>query len=41
MANVRDCIYGQAVGDALGVPFEFRGQDTFECTGMVGFGTHG
>lgn len=41
MANVRDCIYGQAVGDALGVPFEFRGRDTFECTGMVGFGTHG
>ena len=41
MANVRDCIYGQAVGDALGVPFEFRERDTFECTGMVGFGTHG
>ena len=41
MTNVRDCIYGQAVGDALGVPFEFRGRDTFECTGMVGFGTHG
>ena len=41
MANVRDCIYGQAVGDALGVPFEFRARDTFECTGMVGFGTHG
>lgn len=41
MANIRDCVYGQAVGDALGVPFEFRGRDTFECTGMVGFGTHG
>lgn len=41
MANVRDCIYGQAVGDALGVPFEFRGRDAFECTGMVGFGAHG
>ena len=41
MANSRDCVYGQAVGDALGVPFEFRGRDTFECTGMVGFGTHG
>ncbi len=41
MATLRDCIYGQAVGDALGVPFEFRERDTFECTRMAGFGTHG
>ena len=22
--TIKDCIYGLAVGDALGVPFEFR-----------------
>ena len=38
--TLRDCVYGLAVGDALGVPYEFRGRDTFECTGMVGHGTH-
>lgn len=39
--SLRDCVYGQAVGDALGVPFEFRARGTFECTEMVGNGTHG
>lgn len=39
-ATVRDCLYGQAVGDALGVPYEFRERGTFECRGMVGHGTH-
>lgn len=38
---MRSCIYGLAVGDALGVPYEFCGRNTFECTGMVGDGTHG
>ena len=28
-----------AVGDALGVPYEFRGRGTFECTGMADGGT--
>ena len=37
---LRDCVYGQAVGDALGVPFEFRKRGTFECTDMVGYGSH-
>ena len=40
MATLKDCIYGQAVGDALGVPFEFKRRGTFECKGMNGFGTH-
>ena len=40
MATLKDCIYGQAVGDALGVPFEFKRRGTFECRGMNGFGTH-
>ena len=39
-ATLRDCIYGLAVGDALGVPYEFRPRGTFECTDMIGYGTH-
>lgn len=38
--RMRSCIYGLAVGDALGVPYEFCERGTFECTGMVGDGTH-
>lgn len=38
---MRSCIYGLAVGDALGVPYEFCERGTFECTSMVGDGTHG
>lgn len=37
---LRDCVYGQAVGDALGVPYEFLTRGTFSCTGMAGFGSH-
>lgn len=37
---MRSCIYGLAVGDALGVPYEFCGRNTFECTGMADGGTH-
>lgn len=39
-ATLRDCVYGQAVADALGVPYEFRPRGTFHCEGMVGHGTH-
>lgn len=38
---MRPCIYGLAVGGALGVPYGFCGRGTFECTGMAGGGTHG
>lgn len=38
--TLRDCIYGQAVGDALGVPYEFRPHGTFCCMDMVGHGSH-
>lgn len=31
---------GQAVGDALGVPYEFMPRDAFRCEGMTGYGTH-
>lgn len=39
--RLRSLLYGFAVGDALGVPYEFRDRDTFECSGMVGGGTWG
>lgn len=39
--TLRDCIYGLVVGDALGVPYEFRPRGTFKCTDMIGYGTHG
>lgn len=38
--TLRDCVYGQAVGDALGVPYEFKSRDSFECSDMDGYGTH-
>lgn len=41
MTHARELLYGAAVGDALGVPYEFKARDTFTCDGMVGFGTHG
>ncbi len=40
-ATLRDCVYGMAVGDALGVPYEFMERGSFECTDMVGGGVHG
>ena len=39
-ATLRAAVYGQAVGDALGVPYEFNPRDTFNCDDMVGYGTH-
>ena len=39
--KLRDAIYGLAIGDALGVPYEFEERGDFECTEMVGYGTHG
>lgn len=38
--NLKACVYGLAVGDALGVPYEFRARNTFTCAEMIGFGTH-
>ncbi len=40
MPALRDCVYGQAVADALGVPYEFRPRGSFRCTDMVGHGSH-
>ena len=33
-------IMGLIVGDALGVPFEFKQRDTFRCEDMIGNGTY-
>ena len=39
--TLRDAVYGAAVGDALGVPYEFQGRGSFDCTGMASGGAHG
>lgn len=36
----RAAVYGAIIGDAMGVPWEFKDRGTFECTGMAGHGTH-
>lgn len=38
--KLKAVMYGLAIGDALGVPYEFHQRDTFTCTGMTGHGTH-
>lgn len=40
MNKMYDAILGFAIGDALGVPYEFKSRDSFLCTDMVGYGTH-
>lgn len=40
MGKVYDGIMGLVVGDALGVPFEFKKRDTFRASDMVGYGTY-
>ena len=37
---LRDAIYGLAVGDALGVPYEFLTRGSFRCDGMAAYGNH-
>jgi ADP-ribosylglycohydrolase len=38
--QVESVLLGVAVGDALGVPVEFRARGTFKVTDMTGFGSH-
>lgn len=40
MEKLQDAVYGAAVGDALGVPYEFGWRGKFQCTGMKGNGAH-
>ncbi len=39
MKCLKEAVYGFAVGDALGVPFEFQKRGTYQCLGMIGGGT--
>ncbi len=38
--ELADIVYGAAVGDAVGVPYEGFSRHTFFCTGMDGYGAH-
>lgn len=38
--RIRSLVYGIAIGDALGVPYEFMPRGSFECEDMSGHGTH-
>ena len=40
MGKVYDAVMGLVVGDALGVPVEFKQRDTFTVTDMIGYGTY-
>lgn len=40
MGKVYNGIMGLVVGDALGVPFEFKKRDSFRANDMTGFGTY-
>lgn len=40
MSKIYNGIMGLIVGDALGVPVEFKKRDTYKITGMTGYGTH-
>lgn len=40
MTSLRDAIYGAAIGDALGVPYEFMSRGSFIASDMIGYGSH-
>ena len=40
MSKLYDAILGLAIGDALGVPYEFKQRGSLICSDMVGYGTH-
>lgn len=35
LRTVRDCVYDMAVGDAVGVPYEFMPRDSFTCNAIT------
>lgn len=40
MSFLRQCVYGAAICDAMGVPYEFMSRGSFECHGMTGYGSN-
>lgn len=38
--KIQSVIIGGAVGDAIGVPYEFKKRDTYRATDMIGYGTY-
>ncbi len=40
MKTIKDAVYGLAVGDALGVPVEFKARDSYTVTDMLAYGSH-
>lgn len=40
MGKIYDAVMGLIVGDALGVPVEFKIRDTFHVDDMIGYGTY-
>lgn len=40
MGKIYDAVMGLVVGDALGVPVEFKSRDTFHIDDMIGYGTY-
>ena len=40
MNKIYDAVMGLIVGDALGVPVEFKARDTFHVDDMIGYGTY-
>ena len=39
-ATLKDAVFGLAVGDALGLPVQFRRRDSYRIEGMTGCGTY-
>nr|DAU94855.1 MAG TPA: ADP-ribosylglycohydrolase [Caudoviricetes sp.] len=39
-SKLKSAIYGLAVADAVGVPYEFKTRGSFRATDMVGYGSH-
>ena len=40
MYTIKDMLYGIAIADAIGVPYEFLKRDSFKCNDMIGYGSH-
>lgn len=41
MRTIKDAVYGLAVGDALGLPVQFKARDSYKLEDMIGYGTFG